>query len=156
MQSIIGILTAASAPGSTVQRVVHISSAAAVMDSARLSNLPDAWTDKDWNVSAVAAVQQKGKDSSIIEKYNASKTLAERKAWELYEEGKAKGTIGWDLVTLIPPLVFGHYLGEVTPEKMNFSVGVWYRHVLQELPPVFPALDAYVDVSYSRMSCCLN
>ena len=70
----------------------------------------------------------------------------------MYEEGKAKGTIGWDVVTLIPPLVFGHYLGEVTPEKMNFSVGVWYRHVLQELPPVFPALDAYVDVSFSGMT----
>ena len=130
MQSIAGILTAASAPGSTVQRVGHISSAAAVMDSARLSNLPDAWTDKDWNVSAVAAVQQKGKDSSIIEKYNASKTLAERKAWEVFETEKAKG-LGWDLVALQAPFIFGPLILEAsTADKLTGSPKIWYDHVI--------------------------
>ena len=92
-------------------------------------------------------VKQKGKASSFMEKYQASKTLAERKAWEMYQEGKAKGTIGWDLVTLCPPFVFGPYLGEVTLGELNYSIGMWYRVVVQETLPLPPPFDAYVDVN---------
>ncbi|TBU34316.1 NAD(P)-binding protein [Dichomitus squalens] len=147
VQSVTGILSAASAPGSTIKRVVYVSSVSAVIDSQRIHGLPDVLTDKDWNETDVAAVKEKGTTSSGFEKYQASKTLAERKAWEGYNEEKAKGTNGWDLVTLCPPWVFGPYLGEATPEALNYSMGSWYRTVVQEALPLPAPLNVnWIDV----------
>ncbi|TBU39265.1 NAD(P)-binding protein [Dichomitus squalens] len=147
VQSVSDILSAASAPGSTIKRVVYVSSVSAVNDPARSPELPDVLTDKDWNETDVVTVREKGKAASPFAKYQASKTLAGRKAWEVYNEGKAEGTIGWDLVTLCPPWVFGPYLGEATPEGLNYSVGAWYRTVVQETLPLPPPLNVrWTDV----------
>ena len=107
--------------GSNVKRVVITSSFAAILDSTRQGHI--VYTEKDWNISSVENVEKKGKDQEGPDAYRASKTMAERAAWQFVEENKPT----WDLVTVNPPLVFGPILHQVnSPEKLNTSVGfVW-------------------------------
>ena len=64
--------------------------------------------------------------------YRASKTLAERAAWDWYEEKRAAGALGWDLVVLNPPWVFGPLLHEVdVPENLNTSMRDWFLNVVK-------------------------
>ncbi|KAF7376961.1 Ketoreductase azaE [Mycena sanguinolenta] len=46
-----------------------------------------------------------GRSALAMTKYRASKTLAERAAWDFV--AKHKTEIGWDLVAINPPFVFG-------------------------------------------------
>ena len=62
-------------------------------------------TEKDWNVHDPKVVAEEGKDARAGTVYRASKTLAERAAWEFVE--KHKGEIKFDLVTILPPWVYG-------------------------------------------------
>ncbi|KAG9037059.1 methylglyoxal reductase (NADPH-dependent) gre2 [Tulasnella sp. JGI-2019a] len=80
------------APG--VKRVVVTSSMAAIGKEL---------TPSSWNQAAVDEVNKSGKAAALGMKYSASKVLAERAAWEFVE--KNRGEIGFDLVTICPPLV---------------------------------------------------
>lgn len=115
------VLSSINKHGSDVKRVVITSSFAAILDSTRQGHI--VYTEKDWNISSVENVEKKGKDQEGPDAYRASKTMAERAAWQFVEENKPK----WDLVTVNPPLVFGPILHQVSaPEKLNTSVGfVW-------------------------------
>jgi nucleoside-diphosphate-sugar epimerase len=77
--------------------VVLTSSAAAI----RESNVSRVFTESDWNDAAVEAVKIKGSTAG----YLASKTLAEKAAWEFVAAHKSE--ISWDLVALNPPYIFG-------------------------------------------------
>ncbi|EST07003.1 3-beta hydroxysteroid dehydrogenase/isomerase [Kalmanozyma brasiliensis GHG001] len=107
--------------GKDVKRVVVTSSFAAILDSTRQGHI--VYTEKDWNLSSVENVEKKGKDQEAPDAYRASKTMAERAAWEFVEQNKPS----WDLVTVNPPLVFGPIIHQVAAaEKLNTSVGfVW-------------------------------
>ena len=124
------ILHSASAPGSTVKRVILVSSLAAVLDAD--APTPVQFTETDWNDRAVTQVRENGAAAPQQAKYYASKTLAERAAWDIYREGTAKGTIGWDLVTLCPPWVFGPALGMRSPDELTTSVKKWYELAVKE------------------------
>ncbi|TKY86860.1 hypothetical protein EX895_004148 [Sporisorium graminicola] len=115
------VLSSIHKHGSNVKRVVITSSFAAIVDSSRQGHV--VYTEKDWNVSSVERVDKKGKDQEPQDAYRASKTLAERAAWQFVDENKPT----WDLVTINPPLVFGPILHQVnSPEKLNTSVSfVW-------------------------------
>ena len=90
------------------------------------------FSEADWNTASVEAVSAKGRDAEVADKYCASKTLAERAAWDFVREHRAAGEIGWDLVTLIPPYVLGPSLNEVGgPEGLNGSMGQWYETVVK-------------------------
>ena len=97
-----GILASALKNGTAVKRIVVTSSCAAV-----LTPLPDphVFSEEDWNDASVAEVEEKGRAATAIAKYRASKTLAERAAWEFHAQHKQE--VAWDLATLNPPLVFG-------------------------------------------------
>lgn len=113
------VLSSINKHGSDVKRVVITSSFAAILDSTRQGHI--VYTEKDWNISSVENVEKKGKDQEGPDAYRASKTMAERAAWEFVEENKPK----WDLVTVNPPLVFGPIIHQVNaPEKLNTSVGM--------------------------------
>ncbi|RDX50525.1 NAD dependent epimerase/dehydratase [Lentinus brumalis] len=124
------VLRSASAPGSSVKRIVYVSSLAAVVDSRRPK--PIVYTEADWNETEPAEVKEKGSEASPAAMYRTSKTLAEQAAWDMYREGREKGTIGWDLVTLCPPWTFGPTLGATTPEDLNVSIGTWYANCIKE------------------------
>ncbi|CCM04261.1 uncharacterized protein FIBRA_06430 [Fibroporia radiculosa] len=123
------VLESALAYGTAVKRVVITSSVAAVM---RIEEQPLTLSEADWNDQAIVEVREKGRGSSQAAKYRASKTLAERAAWEFVE--KNKGAIGWDLVVLNPPFVYGPALHEVDkPEALNESMHSWFHSVLKNL-----------------------
>ncbi len=75
--------------------------------TAATSSLGDGYvvTEKDWNEYDPRIVTEKGKDAPGSSVYRASKTLAERAAWEFVE--KHKDEIKFDLVTILPPWVYG-------------------------------------------------
>ena len=92
----------------SVKRIVVTSSCAAIYTDAIDSvNAPGGeLTEADWNKSS----------SLDYQPYAYSKTLAEKKAWEI-----AKSQDQWDLVTINPSLVLGPALNalQTTSESMN-------------------------------------
>ncbi|KAI1784531.1 NAD(P)-binding protein [Ganoderma leucocontextum] len=130
VQGTTSILHSASLPGSSVKRIVVLSSIAAVIDHTRPMSV--IFTEADWNDRAVAEVREKDTAASPGAKYSASKVLAERAAWDLFLDGRESGTIGWDLVTLCPSVVFGPALGVRSPKDLSYSVGAWYHILVKE------------------------
>ena len=123
----LSILKAAEAHGARVRRVVVLSSTAALF---RISPKPAVLDESAWNEQAIAEIKEKGRDATAIGKYRASKTLAERAAWEWFEQ--RKGGLGFDLTVLNPPYVFGPNIHEVDKwENLGESMRDWYRNVVR-------------------------
>ena len=123
-----GILASALAHApQAVNRIVITSSCAAVLTPARQ---PGLFSEEDWNEASIAAVESQGRAAPNAEKYRASKTLAERAAWAFWEEHKTE--VGWDLVVLNPPFVFGPVVHEVAnAAALNESARDWYDTVVK-------------------------
>ncbi|CCM04249.1 uncharacterized protein FIBRA_06416 [Fibroporia radiculosa] len=122
------VLESALAYGSNVKRVVYTSACATIV---HVQDAPYTFSEADWNDAVVAEVKEKGRAASQLAKYRASKTLAEKAAWEFVEKNKSK--IGWDLVVLNPPYVFGPPIHDVaqSPEDLNASMRQWFQSVLK-------------------------
>ena len=74
--------------------------------------------ESSWNEYSVARCEEKERDAGPMHKYCASKVLAERVAWDFYENAKnelgAKGEkLGWGLAVFCPVFVFGRMVHEV-------------------------------------------
>lgn len=124
-----GILESALKHGKNVKRIIILSSCAAVMEADGYPE-PVVLTEKDWNVRAAANCEKLGKDASLVDAYFASKTLAERAAWDF--AAKHKGEASFDIVALDPPYVHGPFLHEVeTPEKLNTSLLSVYNTIVK-------------------------
>ena len=101
------ILNAANEVASVKRIVVTSSCAAIYTDAIDSVNAPGGvLTEADWNTSSSLEYQP----------YAYSKTLAEKKAWEI-----AKSQDQWDLITINPSLVLGPALNaqQTTSESMN-------------------------------------
>jgi nucleoside-diphosphate-sugar epimerase len=96
------ILNSALKYGDTVKRFVLTSSSVAILES---SAVPRVFNESDWNNAAVEAVKTQGSAAGPFALYMASKTLAEKAAWEFVAEHKSE--ISWDLVSINPAYVFG-------------------------------------------------
>lgn len=127
----VGMLTSILKDESTqVKRVVITSSAAAVLHE---GPNPTTFSEADWNdecLEVLKKYEDEGRRNEVPNnmRYRASKTLAERAAWEFMSNNKTR--IGWDLVTLIPPYVYGPAIHEVTsPTSLNASAIQFYKHV---------------------------
>jgi len=103
--------------GSEVKRVVITSSMVAI----------GGLTDSQWNEAALERVKTKGAEATGRDKYSASKVLAERAAWDFVEEHKAE--IGFDLVTVCPPMIYG-------PGIQDGGVNFTNQFLLDALLPV--------------------
>ncbi|KAI0051450.1 D-lactaldehyde dehydrogenase [Auriscalpium vulgare] len=118
----VGILESVKKYGTSVKRVVITGSTASVL---RPADGPITFSEADWNESAIAEVKEKGSAALPMIIYRASKTLAEKSAWEFYEKHKA--SVGWDLVVLNPPFVFGPPIHEVRAlTELNTSMQDMY------------------------------
>ncbi|CAK5267138.1 unnamed protein product [Mycena citricolor] len=119
----LGILKSALKCGENVRRVVVTASTATVLTA----NLPTqtVFSEKDWNERAIEQVEKLGVEASAGDKYCASKTLAERAAWNFMKEHpEAK----FDLTVLNPPLVLGPDIqGVSSPSELNTSSKAMYR-----------------------------
>jgi nucleoside-diphosphate-sugar epimerase len=99
-----GILKAIKRSAPTVKRVVITSSFAAIINP---DNHQKIYSEKVWNpITEEEAIQ------NPTNAYRASKTFAERAAWEFVEKEKPN----FDIATINPPLVLGpvvHYLNSL-------------------------------------------
>ena len=140
------VLHSASQPGSSVQRAIVVSSLAAIVDTD--APTPVVFSEESWNDRDVAEVREKGAAAAQAPKYRASKTLAERAAWDFWNGHKKE--VGWDLVVLNPPLVLGPFLHEVDkPEDLNESVRMFYNSVVKG------AMDNNTLANAGYVSCYL-
>ena len=96
----LSILNSALAHGAAVKRVVITSSTAAV---ASPSPTPRVFTEADWNDYSPRVVAEQGAAAPPPDMYRASKSLAERSAWDFVQKHQPK----WDLATVNPSLVLG-------------------------------------------------
>lgn len=121
----LGVLRSTLAHGSSVRRIVITSSSATIVSQ---STVPQVYNENSWNDAAVQEVQEKGREATQMVKYRASKTLAEKAAWEFYE--KNKSSILWDIAVINPPWVLGPILHAVSsPKALNESMREWYTAV---------------------------
>lgn len=102
-----GILKAIKAYAPSVKHVVITSSFASIIDGSKGTRPGHTYSEADWNpVTLEEAVQNPSNG------YRASKTFAEKAAWEFVEKEKPNFTVA----TLCPPLVLGpivHYLNSL-------------------------------------------
>jgi len=139
------ILETAVKHGSSIKRIVVTASTVAVGLTLRAERQ---YTEEEWNEPALKEVRELGKEAPGIAKYAASKTLAERAAWDVYNGNK--GSIGWDMTTLGPPYIFGPVIHAVEkPQDLNTSALEWYEAVCknsQNDEAVAASLNSWVDV----------
>ncbi|WOO81690.1 Ketoreductase azaE [Vanrija pseudolonga] len=111
-----------------VQRVVITSSYASILEN-RDPPGSATFNEDDWNEQSIREVDEKGLDALRTHWYRASKTLAERAAWDYVK----KETPSFDVVTICPPYVLGPIIHEAaSPETLNTSVGDWYKYLTGE------------------------
>lgn len=109
IQGALAILEAAHKWGRSVKRIVLTSSHASVCDLTKGKRPGYVYNEKDWN--PITFEEAAGADGVVA--YCASKTLAERAAWDWVAKNKPK----FDLVTITPPWIFGPYVTELTSTK---------------------------------------
>ncbi|KAH7139556.1 hypothetical protein B0J11DRAFT_589450 [Dendryphion nanum] len=109
------LLSAAHTLGTpTLRRFVLLGSAVAVLNSLDPVDKPGKpYDESDWNpITPAIAIS----NSSIVEGYTASKTLAERAAWDFLSSEKP----GFDLVVINPDVIIGPLLQPLSgPESVN-------------------------------------
>ncbi|TFK38822.1 D-lactaldehyde dehydrogenase [Crucibulum laeve] len=140
----LSILTSILKHGSKIKRVVYTSSCGAITSP----NPPEpaTYSEKDWNTTSIKVVEEQGRQATPHHKYRASKTLAERAAWEFYEKHKAE--VEWDLVVINPPMVYGPFIHAVTtPLNLNASLQIFYAHVFS--PTYSPKSEEALKASTS-------
>ncbi|EIW55904.1 NAD-P-binding protein [Trametes versicolor FP-101664 SS1] len=129
LQGTLSVLRSAHAHAPKLRRVIVLSSTAAVVRTNPNPAETLVLDESSWNEEDVVTTREKGAAAEGGVKYRASKTLAERAAWDFV--AKEKG-LQWDLVTLNPPFVFGPFLHEVAkPEDLNTSAHTWYFAVVK-------------------------
>jgi nucleoside-diphosphate-sugar epimerase len=108
-----GVLKAIKKNAPSVKKVVITSSFAAIVDAGKGNAVGYTYSEKDWNsITEEQALQNPGFG------YRASKTFAEKAAWDFVEKEKPNFTLS----TMNPPLVLGpivHYLNSL--DALNTS-----------------------------------
>jgi len=118
----------------SIKRVVITSSVAAVLDP----SLPPAskvYTENDWN----PITYDEATKGPAIKGYYGSKKFAEKAVWDFVKQEKPH----FDVVTILPPFVFGPY--PYTIEKESDVTGTLKTlfNILEDDAPF--GLDSYVD-----------
>ncbi|OSD07846.1 NAD-P-binding protein [Trametes coccinea BRFM310] len=150
VQGTLEILQSAHLRGTSIQRIVVLSSTATVW---RSNPDPSRTLDLDetcWNDEEVTQCHELGRDASPLAKYRASKTLAERAAWDFMQMYAGEGALQWDLVALNPSFVVGPVLHEVDrPENLGWTAKEWYDKVVRgqiDIEAMANTGEMYVDV----------
>ncbi|KAJ7615949.1 D-lactaldehyde dehydrogenase [Roridomyces roridus] len=107
IQGTVGILESARKYGQSVKRVVITGSTASI-----IRPKTEQLDEFDWNEPAVKAVEERGSEATNAEKYQSSKTLAERAAWKFLDDHIKE--LGWDLAVMNPPFVLGPPIHELS------------------------------------------
>ncbi|KAJ7596306.1 D-lactaldehyde dehydrogenase [Mycena floridula] len=121
VQGTVGVMKSAMEHGSSVKHIVITSSTASICEDVPESRV---FSEKDWNNLSVKNVEEQGREANGDDKYAASKTLAEKSAWDF----KANNKVPWDIVVLNPPWPCVHEVSK--PSALNFSMGLLYNAIL--------------------------
>ncbi|KAG5924284.1 hypothetical protein E4U42_004701 [Claviceps africana] len=125
-----------------VRRVVITSSLVSVTEPSAMKDASKVFDESDWN----PITYEQGLAGDKAAAYRASKTMAERSAWQFVDEARPR----FDVVTLCPPLVFGPVahalpaLDGINTSNQRFVdlvQGKWRREILPTLGANF-----FVDV----------
>lgn len=137
-----GILESIKSNGPTVKRVVLTSSVVAVFHYQEgLQH-----TESHWNERILEVIKEKGDKSAPGELYTASKTLAEKAAWQFMDDNK--GRINFDLVAVNPSYILGTPINAITSRddltstNMVFSTIRTPRPDSELLNTVYPFIHA--------------
>lgn len=134
------ILEAVAKKAPQVKRVVITSSFAAMVDLAQGYRPGYTYSEKDWNPVTYEAAKAGGG----AEAYCASKTFAERAAWDFVEARKPN----FSVATICPPMIYGPPAHDVSLANLNTSVADIYRlmdgSTREAVPPT--AFPLFADV----------
>ena len=100
------------------------------------------FTESDWNETSPRNVDQYGAKATGIDKYNASKTLAERAAWAFVSEFSGKDD--FDLVVINPPFIFGPVIHQMKDIGALNESNALLRKALRNSNPGHDAVGAFV------------
>ncbi|KAK5527246.1 Glycine-rich RNA-binding protein 2, mitochondrial [Exophiala xenobiotica] len=140
IQGTTGILESIVKYAPTVRKVVITSSFAAMVNPWKGSWPEHTYSEEDWNPITLAQASE-----SVPNGYRASKTFAERAAWDFLEREKPNFTLS----TLCPPQVFGPVVPQLSSlDTLNTSNQV-IRDIVQgkfksQIPP--NATYTWIDV----------
>ncbi|KAI0289784.1 D-lactaldehyde dehydrogenase [Multifurca ochricompacta] len=127
VQGTLSILDSVSKNGSSVKRVVLTSSIVSIWEDWNDSKTR-VFDESNWNDLAVESVKKQGMAAGPFVVYQASKTLAERAAWDYV--AAYKGKLSWDLVAINPAYIFGPSL---TPAPTIDDINTSQRQVYDTL-----------------------
>ena len=113
------ILKAVKAHAPNVKRVVVTSSFAAVKDPWKGLRPGYTYSEKDWNPTTYE--EAKNGDGWVA--YSASKSFAEKAAWDFVEQEKPNFTVS----TINPPMIYGPLLNDESLDHLNTSSQDVYR-----------------------------
>ncbi|KAG5971912.1 hypothetical protein E4U55_001013 [Claviceps digitariae] len=125
-----------------VKRIVITSSFVSMMAPGAMQDASKVFDESDWN----PITYEQGLAGDKAAAYRASKTIAERSAWQFVEERQPR----FDIVTLCPPLVFGpvahalRSLDGINTSNQRFvdlMHGKWKEEILPTL-----GVNFFVDV----------
>jgi nucleoside-diphosphate-sugar epimerase len=122
-----------------LKKLVVLSSFAAVVDLSKSPRPGYLYTENDWDPVTETQAAENG-----VLGYHASKTFAERAAWDMWKEAKDAGKISWDLVTLCPPMIYGPPLQEVDVSKGIDGLNTSTKRLLQGITGTDPAFASKV------------
>lgn len=134
------VLEAVAAHAPQVKRVVITSSFAAIVDPLQGARVSYTYTEEDWNPTSyeVAKTTENGGVA-----YCASKTFAEKAAWDFVEKNKP----GFTVSTVNPPMIYGPLEHDTDIKHLNTSVADIYRFMDGSTKePGATAFPAFADV----------
>lgn len=142
------VLEAVAAHAPQVKRVVITSSFAAILDPMQGLRVGYTYTEKDWNPTTYE-VAKTATDGGLV--YCASKTFAEKAAWEYVEQKKPHFTVA----TVNPPMVYGPVEHDIDINKLNTSIADIYRLMngsqTEPGPTAFPTFADVRDVAEAHL-----
>jgi nucleoside-diphosphate-sugar epimerase len=116
------VLTSIQNHAPNVKRVIITSSFASIIDMNKNPRPGYTYTENDWNPVTYEEAASSSASGEIA--YLASKTLAERAAWDLV----AKNKPNFQLATICPPMVYGPAFHTISSlEHLNTSSADIYR-----------------------------
>ncbi|KAJ3013590.1 hypothetical protein NUW54_g1548 [Trametes sanguinea] len=145
VEGTLGILRSA-AKYPEIKRVVITSSIGAVAES--IVEKSRIYTDEDFNEVAVEAVKRLGKAASGMQKYNASKVLAEKAAWAFCEANN--GRLPYEICVIAPGWICGP-IPDDPPSPEGFvtpsAIMEWTQLFVSPPPSPHPAVPFnYIDI----------
>ncbi|OOO13804.1 NAD-dependent epimerase/dehydratase [Aspergillus oryzae] len=140
----INILKSAQKHGLQVKRIVITSSFASMIDMSKGTWPGHTYSEKDWNPMTYEQAVSEG--TSSVQAYLAAKKVAERAAWDFVRDENTS----FDLVTILPPMIYGPNINATHVSQLNITSADIYRFMSPDSKPSDPIPDngfwSWVDV----------